>query len=130
MIFESDSQSDGQAVLTRIFNGDLGESGCTGLWVGPALGNCACQNKLDVIVGKAQTFAIYSIDRTNKTVNLSTPRFQSEGLGSGLGAFNSIAVLRNQVDPDNAQKRVDYVFIGSDAYVYAFKTPPYATLGH
>ncbi len=125
MIFES----NGSGELSRIFNGDLAEASCTGLWVGPALGKCSCQNQLEVIVGKSQTFAVYSIDRSNKTVNLTTPRYESEGLGWNLGAFNSIEVLREQVDPENSQKRVDYLFIGSDAYVYAYKSPSYTVGG-
>ncbi|MEQ8766152.1 MAG: hypothetical protein RL885_19705 [Planctomycetota bacterium] len=121
--------SNGSSVLTCVFNGDLGESGCTGLWVGPALAKCGCQGEINVIVGRAQTFAIYKVNKAARTVDLSNPLYVSSGLGSGIGAASAIKVLAAQPVSGQPNKRVDYVFLGSDAYFYAFKTAPYTVMG-
>ncbi|MEC9380679.1 MAG: hypothetical protein VX528_17065, partial [Candidatus Latescibacterota bacterium] len=122
MIFES----NGSGVLSQVFSGDLGQAGCTGLWVGPAIGRCPCQGVIHVIVGQAQTFAIYQVNRAAKTVDLANPVYVSPGLGSGIGAANSIKVLAAQ--PATGGKKVDYIFLGSDAYFYAFKSPEYTSI--
>ncbi len=122
LIFDSPISNLQTATPTVI---DLGQAGCMGLWVGPALGQCSCLGDFDVIVGRAQTFAVYDVDPSTFSLAL---RYVSEGLGSALGAFDGIAVQRKVSAPNN--KLEDWLYIGSSAYFYGYRSQPYSLIPH
>ncbi|MEQ8763767.1 MAG: hypothetical protein RL885_07565, partial [Planctomycetota bacterium] len=109
----------GGSQLSLAHSFDLGEPGAMGLWAGANLGAADVSYPVDVVVGLSQSFRVYGFDPDTLTYTL---RWESEWLGSSLGAFNSIQVLRAQPEGEGV---VDYVFLGSDGYVYAYKTPVY-----
>ncbi|MEQ8765110.1 MAG: hypothetical protein RL885_14350 [Planctomycetota bacterium] len=123
LIWDTSSSLDLATPSQRI---DLGDIGCFGLWVGPALQMASdeASGPFDVIVGGSQTFSVFRID-TNETewIDVSTPSYQSVGLGTSIGAFNSIDVHR-QVESETSV--YDYVFLGSSAYYYAFKSQEFS----
>jgi hypothetical protein len=99
---------------------DLDEPGCMGLWIGRSLGECACLGKINLIVGRSQTFIVYEID---ETFSMSV-RYVSEGLGSAIGAFNSIEVEYDVPVRMEGEVQIveDWLHIGSSAYLYGFKS--------
>ncbi|MEQ8765750.1 MAG: hypothetical protein RL885_17635 [Planctomycetota bacterium] len=102
---------------------DLGETGCLGLWVGPAFGKCTCTGLVDIVIGRSQTFSVHRVGKN--PLSIGPALYTSQGLGAHVGAFNSIEVARSIPAETQGFKR-DLVFIGSDAYVYAFTTDEYS----
>ncbi|MEQ8762733.1 MAG: hypothetical protein RL885_02320 [Planctomycetota bacterium] len=100
---------------------DLEDIGCFGLWVGPALQTSSDEDNgpFDIIIGGSQTFSVFRINTAQTDwIDTSSPSYVSEGLGTSIGAFNSIRVHR---DIDGQGLACDYIFLGSSAYYYAFK---------
>ncbi len=83
---------------------DLGEAACLGLWVGPALGEPESTGDLHLIVGRSQSFAVYLLSPVTKTV--STLLHESEGLGTHVGAFNSIHVHKGADGPTPGRRSI------------------------
>jgi hypothetical protein len=113
--------TDIQSATPVVF--DLEEPGCMGLWVGPALGQCACLDEFHIIVGRSQTFAVYEVDSSFDL----TLVYESEALGTGIGAFDGIVVKRKLATPNN--KYEDWIYVGSAAYFYGYKSQVYQLIG-